>query len=65
MLVKSYPGGRNREGRNILTIPAGKTENLSVDQLGDTLSYLTQSPRYVELFKLSMLLMDSFTKLLF
>ena len=31
-----------------MTIPAGKTEDLSVDRLGDTLSYLTQSPRYIE-----------------
>lgn len=47
------PGGRDRQGRSILTIPAGKTEDLSVDQLGDTLVYLTQIPRYLLLFKSS------------
>jgi len=40
-------GGRDRQGRSILTIPAGKTEDLSVDQLGHTLVYLTQVPRYI------------------
>jgi len=49
------PGGRDRKGRSILTIPAGKTEDLSVDRLGDTLSYLTQSPRYTKLFLLPMI----------
>lgn len=48
-------GGRDRKGRSILTIPAGKTEDLSVDRLGDTLSYLTQSPRYTKLFLLLMI----------
>ena len=45
-------GGRDRQGRSILTIPAGKTEDLSVDQLGDTLVYLTQIPRYLLLLSL-------------
>ena len=48
-----HPGGKDRQGRSILTIPAGKTEDLSVDQLGDTLSYLTQIPRFVLLFEYS------------
>ncbi|KAJ7353791.1 S14 domain and spectrin repeat-containing protein 1 [Desmophyllum pertusum] len=38
-------GGRDRQSRSILTIPAGKSEDLSVDRLGDTLSYLIQAPR--------------------
>lgn len=45
--VDLITGGKDRQGRRILTIPAGKTEDLSVNKLGDTLAYLTQVSRYM------------------
>ena len=41
-----FSGGCDRQGRSVITIPAGRSEELNTEQLSETLNYLTQVSRY-------------------